>query len=119
MENPLIRSKTTPFYSQLLFWEGEARGNKKLMVKGINVMEEYYSFQPTAQVAHNIGGYYLSLGDKRKAIEWWQKGLSFQPNYKPILLSIENLSAPQDKKGVNIFDILSKKINKRKRKSKK
>jgi hypothetical protein len=82
------------------------------MVEGINVMEEYFSFQPSAQVAHNIGGYYLSLGDKRKTIEWWQKGLSFQPSYIPILLSIENLSVPKSKKRVNIFEVLSKKINK-------
>ncbi len=112
MENPFIGSKTTPFYSQLLFWEGEAQANKKRMVEGINVMEEYYSFQPSAQVAHNMGQYYLSLGDKRKAIEWWEKGLSFQPNYRPILLSIANLSAPKSKKRVNIFEALSKKINK-------
>ena len=118
MENPFIGSKTTPFYSQLLFWEGEAQGNKKLMVEGIKVMEEYFSFQPNAQVAHEMGQYYMSLGDKKEALAWWNKGLSFQPNYKPILFSIENLSAPQDKKGVNIFDILSKKINKSKSKSK-
>ena len=100
MENPFIGSKTTPFYSQLLFWEGEAQGNKKLMVEGINVMEEYFSFQPNAQVAHEVGQYYMSLGDKKKALAWWNKGLSFQPNYKPILLSIENLSAlTRQKKG--------------------
>jgi len=118
MENPFIGSKTTPFYSQLVFWEGEAQGNKKLMVSGINVMEDYFAFEPTVHVAYDIGRFYLSLGDKKKAMEWWQKGLSFQPNYKPILRSIENLSAPQDKKGMNIFEILSKKIDKRKGKPK-
>jgi O-antigen ligase len=112
MENPLIRTKTIPFYSQLLFWGGEAQGNRKLMDEGIKVMEDHYTFQPTAQVAHKIGEYYLSLDEEKKAMEWWQKGLYFQPNYRPILHSIERLSAPRAKKKVNIFETLSKKINK-------
>ncbi|MFQ5901129.1 MAG: O-antigen ligase family protein [Thermodesulfobacteriota bacterium] len=98
MKNPVARQDALPYYSQLLFEGGMARDDRKLMDEGLKVMEEYYRFQPSSDMAHRMGLYYIAFGDKEEAFRWWKEGLSFQPTYQPILDSMEDISSPEDRK---------------------